>query len=194
MCEDIPVELLLATTDVELYKDRWLWDGPLYWAVECLPHGQTSVSDRVLPNVPVTSFMPIQETPERWNYCLSKACNRTSDTMQIIFTFNPASTDPKDYLQYVIDINGFVSDSPQHSITDSKGSHLYLNIVEVSKMIRQPYVEVWIARGNVDNRSGLTLTSKITIDKPVNWILPISILAGVLFLFIILLIILYFSF
>jgi hypothetical protein len=150
-CSNIPVELILATTDPKLYdakNNKWLWDGQMYWAVECLPHRQNTVSDRSTPNIDPNKYLKLSSSPTNWDYCNSKQCGSNSDSMQIVFTFNPHSTDPNDFLQYVIDIHCQVTDSPRHIIKDAKGNKLFLDIVEISKMNKIPYVEIWIARSN----------------------------------------------
>lgn len=186
MCEN--VELLIATTDDNLYKDKWLWSGILYFAINCLPDGQISVSDKVLPNINLSSYTPLIDTPQRWDYCKSRNCNLTSQTLQLVFTFKPDSTDPKDFLQYVINVNGIVNDSPTHSISDMNGRELYLNIVEISKLIRKPYIEIWISRGNIENhlQTSLTLTSKIHMGKTESYFLPIIIVLLMLLILVIL--------
>ncbi len=159
-CSIDPIELVLATTDSSLYdeaKNKWIWSGSMYWTVECLPNRQTTVSDNVSPRINPDKYMVLDTSPITWDYCKSQKCSRNSDTMQIIFTFDPKSTDPNDYLQFVIDIHCKVTDYPDHGIKDAKGEEFYLDIVEVSKMIRQPYVEIWIARTFKD--SVLTLAA-----------------------------------
>jgi len=148
-CSNIPVELVLATTDPKLYdskNNKWLWSGQMYWAVECLPHRQTTVSDRMIPNIRPDQYMKLNSSPAIWDYCKSNHCGSNSDSMQVIFTFNPHSTNPNDFLQYVIDIHCQATDQPRHDINDNAGNKLYLDIVEISKMSNYPYAEIWIAR------------------------------------------------
>ncbi len=154
-CSNIPVELVLATTDPKLYDaetNTWLWNGQMYWAVECLSHHQRTVSDRVVPNIKPENYLPLDHSPSQWDYCRSQNCGAGSDSMQIIFTFNPHSTDPNDFLQYVIDIHCQVTDSPRHDIKDTKGNSFYLDIVEISGMTKEAYVEVWIDRTHEDKK------------------------------------------
>ena len=143
------MEFVLATTDPNLYdetNDKWIWSGSMYWTVECLPNRQSTVADNMLPGINSDNYMVLEKSPVLWDYCKSKQCTKNSDTMQLVFTFNPKSTDPNDYLQFVIDIHCQVTDYPKHSIKDNDGKEFYLDIVEVSKMTKQPYVEIWIAK------------------------------------------------
>lgn len=152
-CAKNPVELVLATTDPSLYNDgSWTWSGVLYWAVECLYNGQSTVSDRVVPSIPRNVYLPITENPTVWNYCKSQKCSRASKMMHVVFTFNPSSDNPMDYLQFVVDTGCSVTYFPRHSITDDSGEVMYIDISEVSKMIKEPYVEVWITKTTVDQK------------------------------------------
>lgn len=144
----MPVELVIATTDPDLYDsdtNTWKWSGQMYWAVECLQHDQRTVADRVVPYITPTNYMPLDHSPSIWNYCKSQRCGAESVSMQIVFTFNPHSTDPNDFLQFVIN-HCHVTDVPRHDIRDENGHSFYLDIVEVSKLAKDPYIEVWIAK------------------------------------------------
>lgn len=148
-CSTDPIELILATTDPDLYdetQNKWTWGGTMYWAVECLTSGQSTVSDRVVPAINYGSYTPLTKSPSTWNYCLSKQCEKNSMSMHIVFTFDPKSTDPNDYLQFVVNVHCQVTDYPRHGIKDKNGQDLYLSIVELSKMVSEPYVEIWIAK------------------------------------------------
>nr|QBK87969.1 MAG: hypothetical protein LCMAC202_03300 [Marseillevirus LCMAC202] len=154
-CSNIPVELVLSTTDPNLYdakNKKWLWDGQMYWAVKCLPHRQTTVSDRVIPRLPANNYLKLDKIPAVWDYCKSTKCTANSESMHVIFTFNPQSTNPNDYLQFVVDIHCHVTDFPKHDIMDNGGNKFYIDIVEVGKMTREPYVEIWIARTHQDKK------------------------------------------
>ena len=164
-CNNIPIKLVLATTDPKLYNnDKWLWGSQLYWAVECLPVQQTTISDRLIPQINPDGYLPLVSNPATWDYCKSARCNPHSEKMQLVFTFDPASTNPNDYLQFVIDISCNVTDSPQHFITDKKGNKIYLDIVEVSKMTRHPYVELWIAQSNKEQALNISGLQNQTLD------------------------------
>ena len=160
-CSTIPVELILATTDPKLYDNGWLWNGDLFWAVECLPTRQYSVSDSVLPSIEFENYTKLQDSPTKWDYCNSTKCRLNSESMLVVFTFDPKSTNPKDFLQYVINIHCRVTDYPRHSITDNAGEKLFFDIVEVAKMTRQPYVELWIARS--EGNKILTVPKFVTL-------------------------------
>ncbi len=168
MCSNIPVELVLATTDPNLYdakNNKWLWDGQMYWAVNCLPHRQTTVSDRVIPRLKPDNYLKLDKIPAEWNYCKSKKCSANSAAMHVIFTFNPQSTNPNDYLQYVMDIHCHVTDFPKHDIVDNSGHKFYIDIVEVGKMANEPYVEFWIAKTHQDKKLTVaTLKAAHAID------------------------------
>jgi hypothetical protein len=140
-CSNTRLNLVLATTDPALYspQSKWSWNGQMYWAVECLPSEQTTVSDRVAPLLDSARYAKLTDSPAVWN-------SSSSDSLQLIFTFKPGSPDPGDYLQYVIDLFGHVTDRPHHTIADNAGNKLYLDIVEVSRSPKLDHVEVWIAK------------------------------------------------
>jgi len=154
MCTYKPLKLVLATTDTALYdidKKVWRWDGPLFWSVQCLVNKQTTISHALVPKLNKDSYLEISNSPTEWDYCLSRGCNSDSESMHIIFTFKPQSSDPNDYLQFVTDIYCHVTDFPQNFITDNSGKSWYINIVEVSKSMRENYVEMWIAQDHPQN-------------------------------------------
>lgn len=144
-CSNTPVELVLATTDPKLYNNGWTWDGNMYWGITCLANGQTNVSDRVIPNINSNEYLILKENPSMWNFCKSQACDISSESIQLVFTFNPNSTDPKDYLQFVLNLNCQVTDIPKHTLLDNSGNIVHLSIDEVSKSVGLPYTEIWIS-------------------------------------------------
>jgi hypothetical protein len=187
-CSQNPIELIVGTTDPNLYDSKtksWKWAGSMYWAVECLTNEQSTVSDFVNPQL--THFVPLTKTPETWDYCQSKKCTDNSVSMQIVFTFNPNSTTPSDYLQFVINTRGHITDQPHHSIKDKKGQELYLEIIAVNKMVNEPYIEVWIAKSEgvtPINGEEITTSSNESTTNGINYWLWISIiLIIILFLF-----------
>lgn len=146
-CSKVPTEILLATSDTDLYDTAtksWKWTGELYVHIMCLPDKQRSVTDRLAPSVDPSRYIQIQQNPTYWNFCLSDDCTRFSESIQLIFTFDPTSTNPNDYLQYVIDIYGDVTDKPDHSIVDKTGAQVYFDIVQLSKIFNRPYLEIWL--------------------------------------------------
>ena len=168
-CSNTPIELVLATTDPKLYdakNKRWLWNDQMYWAVECLPHRQNTVSDLLVPKINPNNYLKLDDSPTVWDYCKSKQCNDTAGSMQIVFTFNPQSTDPKDFLQFVIDTHCCVTDTPRHAIKDKSGNSVYLSIVEISEMLRYPYVEVWIDGSQSSTKTSLTDTQLLSSTMP----------------------------
>lgn len=173
-CQNNPVELMLATTDINLYDSGWKWSDDLYWSVDCLPSRQTTVSDIVVPDIKESNYVKVSTTPVDWDFCKSENCTPTSQSLQIVLTFDPSSKDPMDYLQYVINVNLDVTHSPSHTIKDSAGQEFAIDIVEVSKLAKQPYVEVWIASGTPMGESdglsgdGYEMSTK---DNTTLWIL-----------------------
>lgn len=146
-CKTNPIELVLATKDSKLYdseKNKWQWDGTMYWCVECLNNNQTSVADIRAPSYPSEKYMPISENPTTWDFCESNCSAQTAQSFHIVFTFKPTSTDPKDYLQFIVNSAYRVTDKPLHYILDNANRAVYFNIVEVNKMNKNPYVELWI--------------------------------------------------
>ena len=185
-CSNTPVQLVLATTDPELYNidtEKWTWSGTLFWSVQCLPSGQDTVSDSHLPKLTRDEYLPIDKTPTNWNYCKSKNCGVGADTMHVIFTFNPDSTDPKDYLQYVVDIHCHVTDYPSHTIKDSDGNDVYFDIIQMMRMSMDPYVEFWIEKSNVIANPVVPSIIKPAKKETSSWIYYI--IFGVLFLLVV---------
>lgn len=145
-CKTNPVELVLATKDEKLYDSegkKWKWSGTLYWIVACLNNNQTSVADIKAPNYPEEKYVPIDENPISWDFCGSN-CNIQSQSLHVVFTFKPLSKDPKDFLQFVVNPYCKVTDRPLHFILDDNENAVYFNIVQVDKMSKKPYVELWI--------------------------------------------------
>jgi hypothetical protein len=163
-CSNIPVELLIATTDPKLYdKNKWTWNGDLYWAIECLNSKQYTIAEEVIPNIQRDTWTVLKSNPMQWDFCKSKFCNIDSESILLVFTFKPDSSNPLDYLQYVIDLNCHVTDYPQNTITDNTGNVLYLDIVQVNKMINKSYLELWIAK----SEHGLKQTeTQLTLMPP----------------------------
>jgi len=197
-CSNIPVELLVATTDQTLYNDnKWSWEGPLYWAVECLDHRQDTVADDIVPNIPIEQYQELENNPTTWDFCKSRYCSEWSDSLLIVFTFKPHSKEAQDYLQFVVDIHNKVTDTPVHPITDNKGDQIFVDIVEVSKMLKLPYVEIWISRSSqgISKKKVILTTGMIDMDTPVqingnlHWIF----ITIIIFILVILPIILYFT-
>lgn len=183
-CSKNPVELVLATTDPRLYDAKqgsWLWKGTLYWAVECLQNRQTSVSDYIVPNIPKDKYLPIETNPTTWNYCNSRGCTSHSNSMHVVFTFNPESTDPDDYLQYVLNIDCNVTHNPQHAIADNDGDNILIAIEEISALTKQSYVELWISRESEQQKliddnflNIFRSTPELVVNEPQvesNWVL-----------------------
>lgn len=189
-CKNNPVELVIATTDKNLYdpqSKKWAWSGDMYWAVDCLPTRQTTVSNAIVPNV--KNYQKISDTPTIWDFCESENCTPASQSMQIVLTFDPKSKNPQDYLQYVVNVNCDVTHSPDHTIKDSAGNAFVIDILEVSKLTKQPYVEIWIASGLPRAESdSLSITTEKTSNSNALWII---IGVSVLLLLIILAIIIY---
>lgn len=147
VCSIIPVELLIATTDSNLFNDgNWLWKGDLYWAVECLNSKQYSVAEEIVPNISEKSWLVLKTNPMQWNFCNSQFCDKNTESILLTFTFKPNSSNPMDYLQYVIDLNCHVTDYPQHTILDNNNVPFYFDIVRVNKMINKSYLELWISK------------------------------------------------
>lgn len=145
-CKTNPIELVLATKDSKLYdteKNQWRWGGVLYWCVNCINSKQTSVADIRAPKYPREKYIAISENPTSWDFCGSN-CNIQSQSFHIVFTFKPGSSEPKDYLQFVVNPYYKVTDKPLHYILDGDNRAVYFNIVEVSKLNKTPYVELWI--------------------------------------------------
>jgi len=148
-CKFNPVKLVVATTDEDLYdidKKTWRWNGSLYWAVNCLQEKQTSISHKIAPNISLANYIKIDNSPSEWNFCNSKECNNKSTNIHIIFTFNPTSNDPEDFLQFVANINGNITDFPKNFIKDNSGNLWFINIEEIIKSNREKYVEIWIGK------------------------------------------------
>lgn len=144
-CKLTPIELLIATKDEKLYnveKKTWKWTGTMYWMVQCLNNNQSSVSDIKAPTYPSASYLPITENPTTWNFCNSK-CNIQSQSLHVVFTFKPSSTDPKDFLQFVVNPYCKVTDKPLHYILDLEGKAVYFTL-EMDKLNKKPYVELWM--------------------------------------------------
>ena len=168
MCNNNPVELVLATSDSNLYdssKNKWNWNGDLYWYVNCIT-SDSSVIDSIVPNISAEKYEIIKTSPTIWDFCKSSNCGGHTDFIHVIFTFKPGSTDPNDYLQYAVDINCSVTIFPQHDIRDANGKSFYIEISQVSTMTRKPYVELWIEKRN--EYVGIDLPEKTGIQK-VNW-------------------------
>lgn len=145
-CKTSPLELVLATKDTRLYDAegrKWKWSGTLYWLVACLNNNQTSVADIRAPKYPSAKYVAIDQNPNTWDFCGSN-CSMQSQSLHVVFTFKPSSTDPRDFLQFVVNPYCKVTDKPLHYILDTAGKAVYFNIVEVNKMTKRPYVELWI--------------------------------------------------
>jgi len=161
-CNNIPIEFYLATTDSTIYnkEKKWLWNGQMFWYINCLEESPSDDFSNTLPNIDGDSFIKLVESPSNWNFCNSQ-CNNSSKIIQIIFTFNPNSKDPKDYLQYVIDIYRNIMIKPFHNIKDNNGQEIYLNIDSIDKMIDEQLYEIWISK--IDTVKFLEPINK---DKP----------------------------
>lgn len=167
-CKYNPLELVLATTDSDLYdisNKKWRWAGPLYWAVECLDNRQSVISHNVVPNISPDRYLPIETSPTTWDYCKSKRCQKDSESMHIIFTFKPNSKDPEDFLQFVTDIYCHITDFPQNSIKDNAGKEWFITIEEVSKATRYPYVELWIADAHPGKKGTTTVHGSLRLPQ-----------------------------
>jgi len=187
MCDNIPVKFVMATSDNTLFDDilkTWTWSGQLYWSVQCLPNRQTSVAGRLVPRLSPNQWMPVTDNPTIWDFCKSN-CSEDSRSMHIIFTFNPSSTDPNDYLQYVVNLNGTVTNHPLNDITDLAGNPLYLDITQVSSLSSFPYTEIWISkipRETDTHLSPLQISSTASTSSTTNYIFWIAVGVGVLIL------------
>lgn len=162
------MELILATNDTTLFvNNSWILSGTLYWNVQCLVNGQTSVSDQQIPRINPLNYIPITSNPSQWDFSQSPQCSGSGGDLRYIghgdfsptnylgvtFTFKPNSTDPHDFLQYVINIDGMVTDYPRHDITDSAGKAVYINITQISRMSDYPLLEIWIGRSVMRNQT-----------------------------------------
>lgn len=172
-CKFNPLELVLATSDKDLYDTKtkkWRWDGNLYWAVECLDNRQSVISHNLVPNIAQNGWAVIDNNlPTTWNFCMSQGCVKNSDSLHIIFSFKPTSTDPKDFLQFVTDVYCHVTDFPKNYIKDKTGKEWFINIEEVSKSTVYPYAELWIADAN-PSKTTTSLSStleSIPLVKPI---------------------------
>ena len=144
-CNFIPVKLVLATIDEDLYGDNgWKFKDTLYWGVKCLAKGQITVSDKILPSI--TDYKPVKDSPsEPWDFCKDSTCSANTNSLQVVFTFNPTSNNPKDFLQYVISIHGDIPDIPTLHLTDSSGSPVYFQIGKVTQPdANRPFTEIWL--------------------------------------------------
>lgn len=184
-CKNVPVSCVLATTDDKLYNEKtgWKWSGKMYWSVNCLESGQLTVSDMIAPKIQKENYLQLDKSPSMWDFCKSGGCTRETNFLHIVFTFNPGSTNPADYLQYVVSINNKVIDLPRYSIKDSNGKNLYIDIIQISSIIHEPYVELWIAKG----QTGLVQDESTPVDivdgggnKLVVWILIVLVVLVVL--------------
>jgi hypothetical protein len=145
-CNFKPVELLLATTDAELFNgEKWLWNGELMWTIQCIHNQQESIADNIIPNIPIEKYLPIKGNPSTWNFCNSN-CDNDSKLLHIVFTFNPQSNNPNDYLQYVINIDSKIYTTPRHDIIDKNNKAFSLDIVDISTLPSEKYVEIWIGK------------------------------------------------
>jgi hypothetical protein len=156
-CINQPYELILATTDDKLYdisSNKWLWDGDMYWYIDCLYSKQYNISEYIVPDISKEKYLKLDNSPTNWNFCLSKNCNNNtnSNSFLIIFTFNPKSKDPNDYLQYVINSDEEITFAPTHDIKDNKGDSFYLDIIDISRLFRENYIEIWIIKSLINNK------------------------------------------
>jgi len=147
-CSNIPIKLKIATADEDLYDNKtnhWNWNGTMYWAVQCLDHKQTRVSDKIIPKILPENYKSLLSSPSNlWNFCSSEFCTIHTDTFQIVFTFNPQSKNPNDFLQFIIDAHSRVTSRPIHHIRDDKGNLVHLDIDKISKPSYRPFVEIWL--------------------------------------------------
>lgn len=141
----------IATYDKKLWnlqKQKWNWNGTLYWSIQCLETGQVSISNRLPPNIPPQQFQPLLTTPSKaWNFCLSDNCTPETDYFLLTFSFNPDSNNYRDYISFIFTKDGITPDVPEHSLVDNMGQNvrIYLNHVTTSR--RYPIIELWITEG-----------------------------------------------
>ena len=143
-CSNKPVKLNISTTDNALFlTDHFTWGGAIYVAIECYSRS-FSYDSNAVPNIKAEKYRKMDKIPFEWNFCDSFGCSGESDMFLVVFTFNPSSTKPEDFLQYFIDINCRVLGQPSKSISDSMGKPVYFNI-DVNNDPTNKYVDFWIS-------------------------------------------------
>lgn len=147
-CHVTPLLVTLATSDDTVFSEStgFSWKGDLYWAVDCLVHLQTSVSENILPNIPKNIYKKIDKLPSTpWNFCdFKENCTREDDRLLIIFTFNPSSNNPQDFSQFIINTHCDVTYKSKNILKDSQSRNIFLDIDKVSKPITKPFVDIWL--------------------------------------------------
>ncbi len=158
MCSNIPVNLKLTSSDNDLFAStkpgKWAWDpNVLYWTVQCLVHRQNSVSPIIVPNITPNQFKPVNMTDITWDFCSSSSgCDPSTEFLLIVFSFNPASTNPNDFEQFVIDVNGTVTYHAPNSLTygstPGQGPKVKLDIERVDRSYDNSLLEIWLTKGS----------------------------------------------
>ncbi len=162
MCSNIPVNLKLTSSDNDLFAStkpgKWAWDpNVLYWSVQCLVHRQNSVSPIIVPNITPDQFKPVNMTDITWDFCSSSqnkgsGCDPSTEFLLIVFSFNPASTNPNDFEQFVIDVNGTVTYHAPNSLTygstPGQGPKVKLDIERVDRSYDNSLLEIWLTKGS----------------------------------------------
>lgn len=167
MCENKPVKLQITSKD--LYSasptgSGWKWkSSTLYFTVACLEHKQNSVSPVIVPTITPDKYIPLSTPGLVWNFCDSASssaasqCSLDTDFLLIVFTFNPASTNPNDFAQFVINISGGVVYHAPNSIsypggkirldiqTNNSGNYQYLEVLLTS--LDQPGITLYSGSG-----------------------------------------------
>ncbi len=147
-CHVTPLVVTLATSDDNIFSEStgFSWKGDLYWAVDCLVHLQTSVSENIIPNIPQNVYQKIDKLPtDPWDFCKFKQnCSREDDRLLIVFTFNPSSTNPFDYSQFIINTHCDVTYRSKNILKDSQSRDILLDIDKVSKPTTKPFVDIWL--------------------------------------------------
>jgi hypothetical protein len=157
-CSFIPVTLKLTTSDETLFSGNdWIWKDTLYWTVQCLSHRQNSISPIIIPHITPDKFKPVPSlrsgasiNPLDWNFCLSNSdeCNPATDFLLIVFTFNPSSTDPNDFEQFVVDVNGSITYHAPNSLLTAGKNRIRLDIEKVDRSFDNSLLEIWLAKGS----------------------------------------------
>lgn len=148
-CNNDYFELIVATTDKNLYDNlnkEWKYD--LYIGINCLYNLQYNISDNIKPNLKPSQYIKLDTNPQILNYCNLPKCNSSSTTFNIVFTFDPTSDNPQDYLQYVFNSFGEITDIPSHSIKDSNNNNFYLSI-NLNNSLKNKYIELWLTKNEI---------------------------------------------
>jgi hypothetical protein len=174
MCEFIPIRLILATSDPEVFsKNSYGWSGDIYVKIEC----EDSKSQ----------FQSMTASPFSWSFCNSSGCARYTNRLNVIFSFNPVSTDPKDQLKFVIDTAGYILARPENAIYDSDGKNINLDIESVTRHgsdeNSDSILELWLSKGSAKGTFLPHLIIAPNTSSTINWsyiVTLLGILVGIL--------------